>query len=170
VALRGYGPELLGYLRAIVRTESDAAEVFAAVSEALWKGLPRFRRECTFRTWLYMLALNAARRHERDPYRRRGRRLATDEVSKLVAEVSSRTPVDASARTRSQVERLRAQLSRDENTLLILRVDRGMTWAEVGRVLARRGRRPLDEAALRKRFERLKVKLRELARAEGIRR
>jgi RNA polymerase sigma-70 factor (ECF subfamily) len=51
--------------------------------------------------------------------------------------------------------------------MIILRFDRGLSWTEVAQVLAAGGA-PVDEAALRKRFERLKKRLRELAIAEGL--
>ena len=35
IALKGYGPEVLGYLSAMSRTETDAAEVFSIFCEDL---------------------------------------------------------------------------------------------------------------------------------------
>jgi DNA-directed RNA polymerase specialized sigma24 family protein len=57
---------------------------------------------------------------------------------------------------------LRAELSPEDQTLLTLRVDRDLPWGDVADIL--------DEAepALRKRFERLKLRLRELARTHGL--
>jgi len=48
-----------------------------------------------------------------------------------------------------------------------MRLDRNLAWREVAMVLAAEGE-PVDEVALRKRFERLKTKLTELAREEGL--
>ena len=52
----------------------------------------------------------------------------------------------------------------DEQSLLTLRVDRGMSWAEIAHILDEGA----GEPALRKRFERVKRKLRDLAAAEGL--
>src|SRR5262252_7389603 len=81
LAIRGYGPEILGYLAVLVRDREAATELFAQFSEALWKGLPRFRRESTLRTWAYAVAWRTAKRAQRDRRRNRARRLDTDEHS-----------------------------------------------------------------------------------------
>jgi RNA polymerase sigma-70 factor (ECF subfamily) len=74
----------------------------------------------------------------------------------------------------TQLSRLRDQLSEDERALLIVRVDRGLSWNEiaqsmgdgdellVGTALTRQA------AALRKRFERIKERLRGLAKEAGL--
>jgi hypothetical protein len=49
-ALRGYGPQVLGCLRAVLRDEDAAAEAFSRFAEALCKGLPRFRGEASLLT------------------------------------------------------------------------------------------------------------------------
>jgi RNA polymerase sigma-70 factor (ECF subfamily) len=50
----------------------------------------------------------------------------------------------------------------------VLRVDRGLAWGEVALVLGDERGVPVEESALRKRFERLKEKLAERARLEGL--
>ncbi|HET8733590.1 MAG TPA: sigma factor, partial [Anaeromyxobacteraceae bacterium] len=52
-ALRGYGPQVLGYLNAVLRNEDDAHDVFSQFAEDLWKGLAGFRRESSVRTWAF---------------------------------------------------------------------------------------------------------------------
>jgi RNA polymerase sigma-70 factor (ECF subfamily) len=70
-ALRSYGVELLGFLRALAGEHDLAAEAFAELGEDIWKGLPRFRWESSLRSWLYALARNALAQLRRDPRRRR---------------------------------------------------------------------------------------------------
>jgi RNA polymerase sigma-70 factor, ECF subfamily len=165
--VRDHGPQILGYLTSILRNDADAAEVFSQFTEDLWRGLPGFRGECPVRVWAYRLAWHAAARHLRDPYRRRGRRLETTELSRIADEVrSSVLPGRTDARQRG-IERLRSQLSPAEQTLLVLRLDRGLSWREVAEVLAEDGA-VVDEPALRKRFERLKERLARMAREEGL--
>jgi len=166
--VRQYGPQLLGYLCSVLRSEADAGEVFSMFSEDLWRGLPGFRRECPLRVWCYRLAWHAAARFLRDPYRGRGRRLETNELSRLVEEVRSSVFLGRDQARQATLDRLRAGLTPDERTLLVLRLDRGLAWAEVAIVLAEANGQAVDEPALRKRFERLKDKLAQRAREEGL--
>jgi RNA polymerase sigma-70 factor (ECF subfamily) len=168
LVMREYGPQLLGYLCSVLRNEADAAEVFSMFSEDLWRGLPGFRRECPARVWCYRLAWHAAARFLRDPYRGRGQRLESLELSRLVAEVRSSVFLGRDQARQATLDRLRQGLSPDERTLLVLRVDRDLAWSEVALVLADEGGAPVEEAALRKRFERLKEKLADRARQEGL--
>jgi RNA polymerase sigma-70 factor (ECF subfamily) len=166
--VREYGPQLLGYLCSVLRSEADAGEVFSMFSEDLWRGLPGFRRECPARVWCYRLAWHAAARFLRDPYRGRGRRLETTELSRLVEEVRSSVFLGRDQARQATLDRLREGLSPDERALLVLRVDRSLSWGEVALVLSEEREAPVEESSLRKRFERLKEKLAERARAEGL--
>jgi RNA polymerase sigma-70 factor, ECF subfamily len=167
VILPGYGPAVLGYLMGLARDEDRADDVFSQFCEDLWRGLPDFRREASVRTWVYSLAWHAWLRHERDPYRRRGRALATDELSRLAAEVRSTTAVHVRTEAKDAVARLREQLTPAEQSLLVLRVDRGLSWSEVAEVMSTPDE-PLDPRAAAKRFERVKDKLRQLAEDAGL--
>ena len=165
--VRDLGPQILGYLVSILRNDAEAGDVFSQFTEDLWRGLPGFRGECPLRVWAYRLAWHAAARHLRDPYRARGRRLDTTELSRIAEEVRSSVLLGKREARQRGVDRLRARLEPDEQTLLVLRLDRGLSWREVATVLADEGV-PVDEAALRKRFERLKDKLARMAREEGL--
>ena len=72
--LQGVGPEILGYLGAMMSSESDADEVFGAVGERVWKGLPGFEWRCSLRSWVYLSAVTTTRvqrRSEEQPVLRR---------------------------------------------------------------------------------------------------
>jgi RNA polymerase sigma-70 factor, ECF subfamily len=165
-AIRALGPEVLSYLASVLRNDADAAEVFSQFAEDLWKGLAGFRGDATLRGWAYRVAWHACVRFTRDPFRRRGRRLDTSEASRLADEVRSTLLGDAWRQER--MAQLREALTPEEQTLLILRVDRGLSWREVANVLAEEEQVPASEQALRKRFERLKEKLGKVARDEGL--
>jgi RNA polymerase sigma-70 factor, ECF subfamily len=160
--IREYGPELLGYLSAIMRNEDWGRDVFAQFCENMWRGLRAFRRESSVRTWCYVLAWNAGRRFDRDEYRRRVRRLETTEAWKLAQQVTS----ISERADRSVAAQLRESLEPFERTLLILRVDRGLSWDEVTQVMSDPDE-PVTKDALKKRFERIKTRLRELAHQRG---
>lgn len=170
-ALRGYGPEVLGYLSAMCRTEIDAAEVFSSFCEDMWKGLPRFRWQSSFRTWAYTLARHALYRLGRDPQRRRERNMAlpdSPEVLELAEQVRTTTMIHLRTETKNKFTALREQLEPDDRTLLILRVDRKLAWNEIAAIMADEDEPTPEQlrrgaATLRKRFERAKERLRKLA-------
>ena len=62
VAVRGFAPEILGWLHATQGGADDANDAFAMFAEDLWKSLARYDRRCSVRTWCYMLARHAAYR------------------------------------------------------------------------------------------------------------
>jgi RNA polymerase sigma-70 factor (ECF subfamily) len=165
--VRGYGAEIVGYLVVLARDEERANDVFSQCCEDVWRGLPRFRREASTRTWLYKLAWYAWLRHQRDPYRRRGERLVTEQMSRLAAEVRSTTAQYLRSENKDAIARLRDQLAADEQSLLILRVDRSLTWSEIASIMSTPEDK-VDAQTLAKRFERLKAKLRCMAEQAGL--
>lgn len=176
IAVRGYGPEILGYLTAVAGTESDASEAFSMFCEDMWKGLPQFRWASSFRTWAYTLARHALHRYRRDPKRRPGRNVAISDapgVYEVAEQVRTTTMVHLRTEIKDEFARLRAELDEDDRTLLILRVDRNMSWNEIAGIL---GDEPdagdhavrRTAATLRKRFERAKDRLRKLAKERGL--
>jgi RNA polymerase sigma-70 factor (ECF subfamily) len=162
VAIRGYGPQILGFLAAVLKDDSSADEAFSMFSEDLWRGLSRFQRASSFRTWAYKIAWHASRRLLRDPHRRRGRRLGTEEAEALAAEVRSTTVGHLRAEMSHAFRAIYAELEPEDHSLLILRIDRDLSFAEIAGVLAT-DKKKLSEATLRKRFERLKAQIKRRA-------
>jgi RNA polymerase sigma-70 factor (ECF subfamily) len=167
-----YGRELLSYLVAIARDETDGSEAFSQFTEDLWRGLPRFRWQSTARTWCYALARNALFR-----IRRRGRRSAAavplsevPELEHAAAQVRTTTLTYLRTEVKDEIAALRERLSPDDQALLILRVDRKLEWLDVARALADEDVELTDSdlarrsAALRKRFARIKAELKKLLR------
>jgi RNA polymerase sigma-70 factor (ECF subfamily) len=176
LAIQGYGPEVLGFLAVLV-DRADAGEVFADVCVRLWKSLATFRWEASLRTWVYVLARRACQAYlkERASYRDRHVRLSeVPEIDAMIQRVRT-TTIEALGKDRgtTRAERLRRQLTPDEQALLTLRLDRELDWRAIVRVLADDEREPSEDelvrecAALRKRFERIKEKLKRLAAAEA---
>lgn len=164
--IRGYGGEVLSYLAGMSRDPALAEEVYSTVTEDLWRGLPGFRRESSARTWMYRLAYNALQRHRKDPFRRLQKPLS-QELEHAAHPVRSRTALFLRTEVKTAVSQLREQLDLDEQTLLILRVDRNLPWREVGEILRQGDHRPSD-ATLAKRYERVRAKLRRLAEEAGL--
>lgn len=164
--ITGYGPEILSYLLAMTRDQTAADEVFSIAIEDLWSGLPGFRRESSMRTWLYRVTYNALQRYRKDPFQRRKQGL-TGHLSRVAQDVRSRTAPFLRTEVKDRVARLRDQLEPDEQTLLVLRIDRQMSWRSIGAIMGSDDA-PLSEATLAKRFQRLKAKLRGLAEEAGL--
>jgi RNA polymerase sigma-70 factor (ECF subfamily) len=165
--LHGYGPAILGYLAALARDEDRADDAFSQFCEDLWRGLPGFRRDASVRTWVYKLAWHAWLRNERDAFRRHGRPISSGEMSRLAAEVRSTTALHLRSEAKDAVARLREQLTTAEQSLLVLRIDRALSWAEVASVMST-PEDHLDAQTVAKRFERVKARLRKLAEAAGL--
>ena len=166
-ALQGLGPQILGYLTATMRDDDVAYDVFGQFSEELWKSIGTFRGESSFKTWAYKLVMHAIGRHRRDPYRNRGRALASDEVSALALDVRSRTPRFKQTEMKDRIARLRESLDPEDQTLLFLRIDQELSWNDVAAVMSAEGE-PVEPAALRKRLERAKERLRKLVAEGGL--
>lgn len=167
--VEGYGPEILRYLLSLVRDATAAGDVFSQFCENVWVGLPRFRGESSFRVWAYALARHAWFRLLRDPHRKQERRIQLSDVPsvQLVADnVRSRTAEYMRTETKDKIDEIRAKLPPDDQSLLVLRVNRGMGWNDIARALAEPDEVLEDTeltkraAALRKRFQRLKDELR----------
>lgn len=178
LAIRGYGPEIYAYLRALHRDPTDADEVFALFTEALWRSLRGRVLHCSHRTWAYAVARRASLGYRRTT-RRRAARLApwseTSALSQLAAAVRTATALHVQTEVRSRFAELRASLPEADQTLLMLRVDRGLAWNDLVEILGEDGDAPRTadavrrhSARLRKRFEVLKGKLRAMARAAGL--
>ena len=173
-ALHGYGPELIDYLIAIARSDTDGSDAFAQFSVDLWRGLPTFRWEASLRTWCYTLARHALTRLQRAPARRRVVALESAELANLAEQVRTRTVTHLRTEVKDRVRELRAQLSPEAQSILVLRIDRNLPWRDVVRVLADEGEALAEaelvrrSAALRKRFEGIKQDLRRLVEAAGL--
>jgi len=164
--IRELGPSALGYVRSLVRDEADAAEAFSRFAEDLWRGIGGWRGDSSLRTWAYKIAWCAAMDVRTSAWKRRARRLESTEASRLADDVRTRSVV-RDERRRLLLDKIRADLAPEEQSLLFLRIDQELEWAEIAEVLSTAEAR-VEPAALRKRFERLKEKLARLAKSEGI--
>jgi RNA polymerase sigma-70 factor (ECF subfamily) len=170
--IRGYGPEVLGFLRAFHRNDQDAADVFSVFAEDLWKGLATFAWECSLRTWAYTVARRASHRTMRPARRAAARNTSESVLSQVVAKVRTETLTYLRTEKKTKIRALRETLPEADQMLLVLRVDRGLSWDEVARVLSDRDLGEVaverEVARLRKRFQLVKERLVTLAKKEGL--
>ncbi len=166
-ALQRLGPQILGYLGAVLRDDDAAYDVFGSFCEQLWKSIGTFRGDSSFKTWAYKIVMHSVGRHRRDGFRRRAEELGSSEASALAAQIRSSTAPYRRTAIKDRFAKLRESLEPQEQTLLFLRVDQGLSWNDIAAVMAEEGE-PVEVAALRKRFERAKTRLRKLAADEGM--
>jgi RNA polymerase sigma-70 factor (ECF subfamily) len=165
-AIEAYGGELFGFLVGLARDRGRADDVFGAMCERLWRSLPKFRWDSTFRVWAYTVARNEFLRSTRETARAK-RGVPVSKIASVQAAIDrarSTTPIYQKSDVKDRFAKLREQLPPDDHMLLGLRLDRRMAWIDIARVLGSGEESSVtrEAAALRKRFERLKVKLREL--------
>jgi RNA polymerase sigma-70 factor, ECF subfamily len=172
LAIATYGPELYGFLVHLMGGDGAAADVFSQASEDLWKGLRSFGGRCSMRSWMYVLARHAAARHRRSPWHRPGRR-GDSALEVAIADARSRTAPWLQTEVKDRWRALRESLEPDDRTLLVLRIDRDLSWPEIARIMLGEEDPAADaldreSARLRKRFQLLKTELRDRARAAGL--
>jgi RNA polymerase sigma-70 factor (ECF subfamily) len=170
-ALETYGPELYGFVRAIARDDDLASEAFSAASEQMWRGLPGFRWEGSLRAWCYQILRNALHHARTDPRRRAERNIPLSIVTSIAEIQRTGTAPYQRTEVKDAMRVLRESLDPVDHEILILRLDRAMSWKDIARALAEDD--AADDitqraAAYRKRFERAKDRLRELAVAHGL--
>jgi len=134
--------------------------------------MPSFGGRCSVRTWMYLLARHAAARFRRSPWNRGGR-TGDEHLDSKVAEARSRTSPWLRTDVKDKWRALREALEPDDRALLVLRVDRDLSWSEVARVMLgseepHPGELSRETARLRKRFQLLKQDLRRRAREAGL--
>jgi len=165
-AIQDLGPPVLRYLRSLLRDEDDASDAFSIFAENVWRGIPTWRGEGSLKAWCFRLAWNAATNLRNEAWRRRGRRFFSGEASALAEEVRTRSHVKVE-RQRQALDKLRESLEVDDASLLALRIDQKLSWAEIAEVVSSDGVR-VEPAALMKRFERLKGRLARMAKDQGL--
>jgi RNA polymerase sigma-70 factor, ECF subfamily len=95
-------------------------------------------------------------------------------LSEVAAQTRTRTDAYLKTEVKNRMQELRQKLPAEDQQLLILRVNRQLSWNEIAMVLGDDGLRATDvelqrEATrLRKRFQLAKDRLRALARQEGL--
>jgi RNA polymerase sigma-70 factor (ECF subfamily) len=174
-AVEGFGPEILGFLVAVVRDERLAGEIFSQFCQDLWTGMPAFRGKLSFRTWAYRLARNAWLRLQQEPRFQRTVSLSdSPHISNVEKQVKTLSLPNAQSEAQQQVMKLRKSLDPEDQALLILHIDRRFSWNEIVQVMIA-PEESSDQAsvarhadALRARFELVTRNLKQQARENKL--
>lgn len=136
----------------------DAQEVAQEAFLAAWRGLPRFRGQCRFSSWLYKLTANAAV----DRLRREKRRPAAVPLEDAGEPADPHTPQEELERRELQraVQQALDRLTPEHREVLLLRQMQGLSYQEIGAALG------LEEGTVKSRLSRAKRQLRTIL-AEG---
>ena len=129
--------------------EEDAQDAAQEAFLSAWRGLPSFREEAEFATWLYRLASNAAIDCLRRGKRQRGNLSLDDEELAEGAEL------------RSEVARGLDKLRPDHRQILVLRELGHLSYEEIA------GRLELDLGTVKSRISRARGALRKILLENG---
>lgn len=126
----------------------DAQEVAQEAFLAAWRGLPRFRGQCRFSSWLYKLTANAAVDH----LRREKRRPAAVPLENAGEPADPHTPQEELERRELHraVQQALDRLTPEHREVLLLRQMQGLSYQEIGAALS------LEEGTVKSRISRAK--------------
>ena len=138
--------------------EEAAQEAFLSA----WQGLPFFRGDAAFSTWLYRLASNACVDLLRKERRHQGTSLDDDTVGAEIPDTKP-TPEEAAEtkELRAQIEAGLRQLSPEHRAVLILREIQQLNYEEIADALA------LDLGTVKSRISRGRRQLRDFLKEQG---
>jgi RNA polymerase sigma-70 factor (ECF subfamily) len=145
----------------ILRHEDDAAEALQDAFLSAYRGLPNFKAESTFSTWLYRIATNASLmkyRKRRDGHVSLEQSQSSNEDSETmqIPDWSQQPPEDLlNAETREFMAEGIQRLPEELRTVFVLRDVQDMSNAEVAEVLG------LSVAAVKSRLHRARRSLRD---------
>ena len=136
-----------------------AEEVAQEAFVAAWKGMPAFRGESKFSSWLYQLTTNAAI----DFLRREKRHRATTPIEDEVDLAAPGTPQQAAeaAEVRQALQQALDTLTPEHREIFLLRQMRQLSYEEIGQLLG------LEAGTVKSRLSRAKKQLREILTKKG---
>ena len=163
--VRLYEKRVLALTRWMCRNPADAEEAAQEAFLAAWQGLPFFRGDASFSTWLYRLASNACV----DLLRREGRHrsaagpsLNDEEAAMDVADdAPSPHALAERAELRQQIEAGLSALPEEYRQVLILREMHQQTYDEIAEILS------LDLGTVKSRINRGRKRLRKILLDSG---
>ncbi len=156
--VRLYEKRVMALALRMCRDPEDAAEAAQEAFLAAWQGLPSFRGESGFSTWLYRLTSNACV----DQLRREGRHRSAagpsfnDEEARVDVPDTAPSPQETAERRelRAQIESGLQSLSPDHREVLLLREMQQLSYDEIAARLS------LDVGTVKSRISRGRKQLR----------
>ena len=136
--VRRYQGQIVNLARAMTASDADVDDMAQEIFVRVWRSLPKFRGESTFRTWLYGIALNVIRTH-------RGRRSklralfwtasADSEVDPVEQAADADPGIEQKVLLRDAIDRALKQLPEELRAALVLRDVQGLEYREIADAL-----------------------------------
>lgn len=141
----------------------DASDAAQEAFVSAWKGLPNFRGEAGFSTWLYRLTCNAAIDLLRRNKKQRGELSLDDSGAGIDPVDGGPSPQERAegAELREAVAAGLARLSEDHRQALVLREMQELSYEEIASVLE------VDLGTVKSRISRARGALRKILRSSG---
>ena len=161
--VRLYEKRVYALTSRMCRNPADAEEAAQEAFLAAWQGLPFFRGDASFSTWLYRLASNACVDVLRREVRHQAAASLDDEDSAIDLPDGSLSPHDEAERSelRQQIEDGLAALPPDYRQVLILRELHQRSYDEIADILS------LDLGTVKSRINRGRKRLRKILLESG---
>lgn len=139
--------------------EADADEAAQDAFLAAWRGLPNFRGESKFSTWLYQLVNHAAI----DLLRREKRQVAAGDIDEVDTPDTAPSPHHMAERNeqRQAVREAVLALPEEQRQVVVLRFMEELSYEEIGAALH------LPTGTVKSRLNRAKAALREILSQKG---
>jgi RNA polymerase sigma-70 factor (ECF subfamily) len=158
---------LVGYLRGLTNTESDAEDLAQEAFLRAYRSLKGFRGTSSFRTWLYQIATNAFRnwlekRRNQAPVNAGSIDAPPPGMDEAVEPMGEENP-EAQRLQRDAIDRALAQLPEDQREAVLLRDVEGFEYREIAEQLG------VPLGTVESRIFRGRTKLKELLRTAGLR-
>lgn len=161
--------KVYGLILRLTGSVDDALELSQETFFNAWRGLPNFRADSQFSTWLYRLASNVAIDFLRKEKRRRSVNIASlsteeDDAQRLLEIPDERfTPHQEAEKRELQdaVRRGMELLSEEHRQVLLLRELGGLSYAEIAHKLA------LEEGTVKSRIARARMSLKRILTKTG---
>ena len=163
--VRLYEKRVLALTTRMCKNPADAEEAAQEAFLSAWQGLPFFRGDASFSTWLYRLASNACV----DLLRREGRRQSAagpslnDEEVQLEVPDTAPSPQEQAERSelRQQIEAGLQALTPDHRQVLLLREMHQLSYDEIAQAL------DVDVGTVKSRINRGRKQLRNFLLSSG---
>ena len=137
----------------------DAEEAAQEAFVAAWRGLPAFRGESRFSSWLYQLTSNAAIDLLRREKRHRGNVPIEEEILPLSEDIPQQSAENAELRRSLQTALM--ALTPEHREIFLLRQMQQMSYEEIGGILG------LESGTVKSRLNRAKKQLPQILLQQG---